>query len=71
MESRWLLPGAVLLGSVLIALAIASPTILTLHEDVGTRTRRDCESLVREGFPDSNQPERLTRVCVMNKGGFR
>jgi hypothetical protein len=69
MASHWLLPASVLVGSVLIALAIIAPTILSM-EDAGTKARRDCEALLREGMPDTTQRERLVQVCVFRKAGL-
>lgn len=72
MASDWLLPAAVLAGSALIASAMVAPTLLALREDLGTKARRECESLVREAFPDSTEAnaERLVRVCIAHRAGI-
>jgi hypothetical protein len=70
MVSGWLLPAAVLVGSVFIALAIAAPTVLALREDAGTKAKHECESLIREGFPDSSAAEKLVLVCIRHRAGL-
>lgn len=68
MGFHWLLPGSVLLGSVIIALAIIGPTNIGLG-DAGAKARRECESLMREAFPDLDRDPMALR-CIMTKGGL-
>ena len=70
MASHWLLPGSVLVGSALIALAIIWPTFVS-SEDAGRKARRECESLVREGkAAELTEPERAIQACILRRAGL-
>jgi hypothetical protein len=59
-----ILAGAILMGTGLIAAAVAG----RFSEDLGTRLRRECESVLRQ--VPASEPERFVRTCILLRAGI-